>query len=313
MSDSAAPARSKTSIWIQAVRAFAFPATFVSVVVAGALALSYKAGPVNWWLFPVCMIAGILYHMAANVISDVFDFKRKVDKDYTFGSSGVLTGGLLTPREAYLGGLAFFAVASALGLILVYFRGWPMLAMGVAGLLGAYFYCANPVGYKYIGLGDFAVFLFFGTGMTIGTFYALTGDLSWAALAQPVWVSIPLGALIAGILSANNVRDIKHDTEAGIITFESALGISGAKILYSIWVLGAYLSVPIMAYFGVIPWWTMVVFLSLPLALKNVKAISGGEVEKPEKIAAVDVATAQLHTAFGALFAISIAVSAFIK
>ena len=220
----------------------------------------------------------------------------------------MLTANLLSPKEAYIGGMMFFAVASALGLVLVYFRGWPILAMGAAGLLGAYFYCANPVGYKYFGLGDFAVFLFFGTGMSIGTYYALTGDFSW----QVLWISLPLGALIAAILSANNVRDTKHDTEAGVHTLESALGIKGGIAVYSFWVLGAYASVIVMAVLHIVPWWALAVFLSLPIALKNLKTISQGDREHPEKVAGVDVATAQLHTAFGALLTIALVVGRFV-
>ena len=83
MEAASAPVRSKASIWVQAVRAFAFPATVVSVFVAGALALSHD-GQTNWWLWPICLICGVLYHMAANVISDYFDFMKKVDRDYTF-------------------------------------------------------------------------------------------------------------------------------------------------------------------------------------------------------------------------------------
>ncbi|MCD6118730.1 1,4-dihydroxy-2-naphthoate octaprenyltransferase [bacterium] len=305
--NTAQPSRSKFDIWAQAARPFSFPASMVSVFVAGALALSYD-GPKNWWLFPIVLICGFLYHSAANVHSDYFDHMRQVDRNYTFGGSRVLTGNLLSPREAYIGAWIILAVASLLGLVLVYYRGLPMLGLGLVGLLGGYFYCASPVGYKYYGFGDLMVFLLFGTLMILGSYFALTGTFSW----QAVMVSIPVGSLIAAILSANNTRDIKHDTEAGIKTLESMLGMRGGIIVYSTLIIAAYLSIVFMVAARIVPIWTLVVFLSLPIAIKNLKAIRQGNIEHPERIATVDVTTAQLHAAFGTLLVISIAIGALV-
>ena len=299
--------RRSIAVWLQAGRAWSFPASMVSVFLAGALALSYD-GAINWWLFPLVIVCAFLYHAAANMSSDYFDFNNKVDKDYTFGGSGVLTRGMLSPKELIKGALTVFGIASALGLILVYYHGWPMLALGAFGLLGAYFYCASPVGYKYFALGDLAVFLFFGTLMVVGAFFALTGNLFyWPAYI----VSIPAGLLIAGILAANNIRDIKHDTEAGVKTLESVAGVKAGRGIYAFYIIGAYVSVVVMVVFQIVPVWSLVVFLSLPLAIKSLKTVGQSDVDAPEKIAMADVMTAQLHTAFGVLFAISIAVSSF--
>jgi 1,4-dihydroxy-2-naphthoate polyprenyltransferase len=300
---------SPLKVWLQAGRVWAAPASLVSVFLGAALALSYGGEKeIKWFLLPIVAICGFLYHFAANIISDVYDYKNQVDKNYTFGGSGVLTGGMLTADQAYKGGWAIFAFASLLGLALVYFQGLPVLILGIAGLLGAFFYCAAPVGYKYYGLGDIAVFIFFGTLLTLGSYMSLTGDFSWTAIV----VSIPAGSLIAAILSANNNRDIKHDTEAGITTMESMLGIRGGILLYKGFIVLAYLSVIAMVMFKVVPVWALVVLLSIPLAIKNIRAISSGEVEHPERIAHVDVMTAQLHAAFGTLLIISLAISAWV-
>lgn len=299
--------RKSIAVWLQAGRAWSFPASMVSVFIAGALALSYE-GDKNWWLFPIVVLCAFLYHAGANMHSDYFDYKREVDKDYTFGGSGVLTRGMLTPRELYIGAWVVLGAASALGLVLVYFHGWPMLALGAFGLLGGYFYCASPVGYKYYALGDLAVFLFFGTLMVAGAFFALTGNLFyWPAYI----ISIPAGLLIAGILSANNIRDIKHDTEAGVKTLESTVGLKAGVGIYAFYIIGAYVSVVAMALLQIVPVWSLIVFLSLPLAIKSLKTVAQSDVNAPEKIAMADVMTAQLHTAFGLLFTISLAVKVF--
>src|SRR3990172_825681 len=113
------------AVWLQAGRFWSAPASLISVLTGAALALAYD-GEKIWWLLPIVAICGVLYHVAANIHSDVFDYKKQVDKNYTFGGSGVLTNGMLTQDLAYKGGWAIFAFASALGLILVYYRGIPM-------------------------------------------------------------------------------------------------------------------------------------------------------------------------------------------
>ena len=76
------------------------------------------------------------------------------------------------------------------------------------------FYTGKPIGYKYIALGDFLVFTLMGPLMVIGSYYVLTGDYNTNVL----YVSLPVGFLVAAILHANNLRGIVHDTQANVKT-----------------------------------------------------------------------------------------------
>lgn len=300
--------RSKFSIWIQAVRAFSFTASSVPVLLGAALALSYP-GKVMWILFPVVFIAGILIHAATNLVNDYYDFKKGVDKDYTFGSSGVILNGLLPAKHILTGGFVLFGITAALGIILVVVRGVPMLILGLIGVIGGYFYTGRPWGYKYYGLGDFLVFILMGPLMVIGSYYALTGTYHHFVLL----ISLPVGFLVAAILQANNTRDIIHDKEAGVKTLENILGHKAAKVGYYFSVLAAYLSVVLMAIFKILPVWSLAVVLTLPLALKNMKKLAQSSPDEPGKIATIDVQTAQLHFAFGLLLIISLVVFHFLQ
>lgn len=299
--------RSKISIWLQAVRAFSFTASSIPVLVGTALALNYP-GKVMWILFPVVYIAGLLVHAATNLVSDYYDYKKDVDKDYTFGGSGVLVQGLLPAKSILTGGLVLFAITAALGIILIAVRGVPILVLGLIGIVGGYFYTGRPFGYKYLGLGDFLVFILMGPLMVIGSYYCLTGSYHHAVLL----VSIPVGFLVSAILQANNTRDIKHDTEAGIKTLENTLGPKGAKAFYYFALIAAYISVVLMVIFKILPLWSLMVIVTLPQALKNIIKLAHSQPDQPEQVATLDVETAQLHLSFGLLLTVSLVLQRFI-
>ncbi len=298
--------RSQFSIWMQAARPFAYSASVIPLLVGAMIALAYYPGPVLWWLLPVVIIAGILFHTGTNLVSEYYDLKKGVDREDTFGSSRVLVEGLMEPQKLLLGGILTFAVGFVLGLILVYYRGTDMLILGLIGLLGGFFYTGKPVGYKYFALGDLLVFALMGPLMVIGSYFALTGEFTWNVF----YISLPVGFLVAAILNANNIRDIKHDKEAKVTTMATILGIAGSKVEYVLLVIGAFFSVIVMILAGILDYWSLLVLVSLPPALKNIKLISQAEETNPEKIAMSDVLTAQHHMMFGLLYSISLVLTA---
>jgi 1,4-dihydroxy-2-naphthoate octaprenyltransferase len=300
--------RSKLSIWIQAFRPFAYSASVTPVILAAMLALTYKMEGTYWFLFPVILICAVLFHTGANLVSEYFDYKNQVDKSDTFGSSRVLVEGLLKPKQVLNAGIIAFALGFVLGLILVYFRGTDILILGLIGLIGGYFYTAKPFQFKYIALGDLLIFLLFGPLLVLGAYLGLTGEMNYYVLL----VSIPVGFLVVAILHANNTRDIKYDRRAQIKTLAMLVGLKGAKIEYYFLIFGAFLSVILLILFKILSPWSLLVFLSLPPALKNVKLISNVDAENPASIAMLDVLTAQHHMIFGLLLSIGILISYFI-
>lgn len=300
MENSTTKERSKFSLWMQAFRPFSLTATLVPVLLGAMITLAFYNGEVNWWLMIVIALGSPLFQISGNLLSEYFDFKKKVDRPDTFGSSRVLVDGLMKPKSVLSGGIIALTVLFALGMILVYFRGIDMLVIGLIGIIGSYIYSAM----KYKALGDLHIFLFFGPVMMFGTNYALTG--SYELLKEIAILSLPVAMLVTAILHANNTRDIKHDGEAGIITFASVIGIKAARMDYYILLIGSYLAVVAFVLAGLVEAWALLVFLSLPIAIKNIKVMMNADVEKPKNIFMLDIMTAQLHMVFGVLFSISI-------
>lgn len=300
--------RSQFSLWVQATRPFAFPASVVPVLVGTMLALYLHEGNLNWFLLPLALIAGMLFQAGTNLVSEYNDYKKGVDREESFGSSRILVDKLMNPKTVLMGGYITFGIGFVLGLVMVYFVGLPLLYLGLIGLVGGLLYTGKPIAYKYYALGDILVFSLMGPLMVLGAYMVLTGKINWDVL----WISIPVGFLVTAILHANNLRDIMHDSKAKIKTMAMLFGEKGSKLEYYFLVIGAFVSVALMVGFQVLEPWALIVFLSLPPAIKNIQMVSKAEVNNPEVIMMADVRTAQHHLMFGVLFSIGILLGAII-
>lgn len=300
--------KSKFQIWLQAGRPFSFTASMTPCIVGAMLALLFDSGNALWYLMPFILLSSLFLHAATNMVSDYYDFIKGVDTKDSFGGSRVLTDGLMEPKQLFKGSIIVFAISFILGLPIIYARGEIILYLGIAGILGGFFYTGWPIGYKYYALGNIFVFALMGPFMVVGTFYALTGTYNPAVL----YTSLPVGCLVAGILQANNLRDILHDRNAKIKTLAGVMGNGYAKAEYLTFILGAYIIAIGLVIFRVLSPWTFLVFLSLPPAIKNMTAIKGVQIEDTGRIAMLDIQTAQLHLLFGLLLSVSILISKFV-
>jgi len=299
--NAAVPQRSRVGLWVQAVRAFSFTASVIPVLLGGLFALGAQ-GSKAWYLLPLAMLGGLLLHAGTNLINDYYDYKNGVDRECSYGSSGVLVAKLLPPQAIFRGALVAFGLASALGVILIAFRGWSMAALGVIGLAGGYLYTGGPVGYKYFALGDLLVFVLMGPLMVIGGYLAVTGVYRHEVLL----LSLPVGCLVAAILAANNLRDVKHDGDAKVTTLARVLGAKGGRAEYVLLLVGAFAIMIGLVIARVLSPWTLLVLISAPLAVKNLHTVLASRPGEAEDLATADVTTAQLHLAFGLLLTLGV-------
>ena len=206
------------AIWLQAVRAPSLSAAAVPVLLGTAVAA--RDGYFHGLRMLIALIGAVAIQAGTNLINDYYDFRSGADSHDSLGPSMVIQRGLLTPEQVWRGGIVAFAIGAALGLMLVYLCGWPVLAIGIPSIAAGYFYTAAPVSLAYIGLGELTVFLFMGPAIVLGAYYVMALTFSWSAL----WASVALGFLVAGILHANNIRDIETDGLHGKHTLATILG-----------------------------------------------------------------------------------------
>jgi 1,4-dihydroxy-2-naphthoate octaprenyltransferase len=293
------------ALW-EIARPFSFTASTVPVAAGGALAI--LAGAFDPWLFLAALIGAVALHVGTNVTNEIYDVRKGVDTIVSPRASHAIVKGRITDRAAYRFAIAAFAVAVLAGIVLIQARGWPIVALGLIGLIGGYTYTAPPFQYKYGPIGLPLVFLLMGPFMVIGSFYAVSGRFDAAAVAA----SIPVGLLVAAILHGNEWRDISEDARAGAVTFSVRAGRNAAHWLYIGLVVGAYVALSAGVVVGLLPTWTLLAMLSLPLLVRQIRSSELGATGQQRAIAMIDLETAQLHAAFGYLLVVGLIIAALI-
>ncbi len=269
-------------------------------------ALAALAHPIHWGDYFLTVLGVVFLHGGTNVINDYFDYMNKVDTSKVPGSYGnerrVLIQRLLSPSQVLLTGFILFACSLGIGIYLTLAKGLMVFAIGALGFLVGFFYSANPISFKYIALGEPAVFLMWGPLMVSGAYYVQANQFS----LQTLWVSLPFGILVALVLLANNIRDIQYDSQVGIRTLATQLGERRAIQLYQFLMTVVYLWTALMVMTRQLSPWSLLVLFSIPLALKLARVLQRG-IPKD-----ADARTAQLNTVFGTLLIIGLMMERFL-
>lgn len=288
--------------WIFAVRPWSIPASAMPIIVTLAY-LFWKEAEINWLYGIWALVGMIIFHLAGNVWSDWFDFRKKVDAEDTFGAK-TLTTGMFEPKEIRNLAIGLLAVSVACGLGLAAVTGIELLYIGIAGAVLTVLY---PF-LKYNALGDLDILLTFAFLPTLGTSFAATGTIDWNVLL----IALPVGLITDGILHSNNTRDMVTDKRAEIKTMAMGLGKKVSAMLYGFEMIFPYVWVGIISLLGHMPFGTVVIFLTLPIAIGCAKTMKNSVTGGPALIADLDVMTANLQLQFSALLTISLVISRFI-
>lgn len=287
--------------WMIAVRPWSLPASAMPIIVTLAF-LFYKGSDINWLYGLWALVGMMLFHLTGNTWSDYFDYRKKVDAEDTFGAKTMTTGMFQHEEIKKLAiGLLIVSVICGLGLFAV--TGLPLLYIGIAGAALTLLY---PI-LKYNALGDLDILLTFAFLPTLGTSYAATGAVDWNVL----WIALPVGLITDGILHSNNTRDVITDKRAGITTMAMSLGSKFSAWLYGFEVIFPYVWVGACSIIGIMPLATIMVFLTLPVAIASAQAMKHSLTAGPGIIADLDVKTANLQLLFSVLLTIALVIGRF--
>jgi 1,4-dihydroxy-2-naphthoate octaprenyltransferase len=259
---------------------------------------AYGYGEAIWWRAVLAGVVAVALQVGVNYANDYSDGLRGTDAQRV-GPVRLVAGGLAPARAVRWAALASFGVAGCAGFVLAAVAGWWLLAVGATCVAAAWLYTGGPRPYGYEGLGEVAVFAFFGLVATVGTAYVQTGRLS----ALELLACVPVGLGAVALLAVNNLRDIAGDAAAGKRTLAVRLGDGRARLLYASCVLGACVLVAPLA-----AWrpWALLGLGALAAALQPVREVVAGA--EGRRLIGVLGATARAQLVLGLLLAVGLAV-----
>ncbi|MDA3899634.1 MAG: prenyltransferase [Spirochaetes bacterium] len=253
----------KQSIYLTSLRAYSFPLSISSALIGPAWAYSegYKIDTLS--LILLC-IAVLLYHGAVNMLNDYFDYKKGVDKN-----ERQLVVNKKTPQFLLHYAVALFAFGTICGLILFFLSGLPLLIMGIAGALLSLLYTGKKFSLKYIAMGEVTVFITFGPLLGAASFYAVTSIIS----AELILLTSATGFFAALVLFLNNMRDIRDDIKAGIITLPMLMKEQTAKRVAMLILFLPYVIIIVATALDIFPIFVLLSLTSVFFAAKVFKTV----------------------------------------
>ncbi|MDV3244019.1 MAG: prenyltransferase [Nitrososphaerales archaeon] len=253
-------------------RPWSFTMTFSSVTL-GTLLAALK-GSFDPLLYAIVLAGMLAFHAATNVLNDFFDVRHGVDKEGAPTTKYRLHPAAIgqTPLSSILQiSIALYGFTILAGSYLAYLKGPSILILLGLGIVGSVLYTADPVVLKARALGEVTVFVMWGLLIPLGAYAVQTGALA----LSPAITAIPLGALVALVLLANNIRDIEYDGSVQNRTIAVRLGERNAAKVYGGLLAAAYLFVPVGILAGLLPIWSLLVFLTTPDAWRLWKMLQG--------------------------------------
>ncbi|WP_342318962.1 1,4-dihydroxy-2-naphthoate polyprenyltransferase [Corynebacterium mayonis] len=253
--------------WFEAARPHTWPNAFAPVIV-GTGAAAALGGAHLGRAFLALIVAWALI-VGVNYANDYSDGIRGTDDDRT-GPTRLTGSKLARPEQVKLAAFVSFAVAGVFGLILSVEAGavWLVL-VGALCIAAAWFYTGGTKPYGYSGLGEVAVFIFFGLVAVLGTEYTQAGFVTVTGLL----CAVAVGAISASVNLVNNIRDISTDQASGKHTLAVRLGDERSRRVFTILTMAPF-AVSLLLSFSYLP--TLFALAPLPLALASIMKVRRG-------------------------------------
>ena len=212
--------------WVLAARPKTLSGAAVPVMVALSLAWCDLSGT-GFRFLPalLCLLFAFIMQIDANLVNDYFDYKKGTDDELRLGPKRACAQGWVTLGAMRRAILITTLAACFVGLPLVVYGGWWMVAIGLLCVAFCFLYTTHL---SYLGLGDVLVLLFFGIVPVCATYYIQTGRLTIEAFTA----SVACGLVIDTLLIVNNYRDRDNDQRTGKMTLVVRIGAKATERLF---------------------------------------------------------------------------------
>jgi 1,4-dihydroxy-2-naphthoate octaprenyltransferase len=257
----------------------------VSPVLVGSALGFAVAGAFHWSLFLLALFAMMALHSGGNIANDYFDHVSGNDwanKNVTpfSGGSRFIQQGILTPKATLFASLFCLTVGAALGIIILLItRSIFILALGLVGLLGGFFYTAPPVKLGYRGIGEIVIAFLFGVLPVYGSYYLQAGSIDYLPLPAGGIV----GIMIFLVILANEFPDLAADAAVNKKTLVVLFGVRPCVWLYRIAVISTFVIAAAGAFISRLMVWPLMLYLlfGIPVVVAAISFVNFNDVSTP--------------------------------
>ena len=227
-------------LWIEGARLRTLPLAIAPVAIGAGAADAMQSFDAT--LSALALAVALFLQIGVNFANDYSDGIRGTD-DNRVGPLRLTGSKSVKPDSVKAAAFLFFALAAASGLAIIVITGlWWLVVLGLASIIAAWFYTGGKSPYGYAGLGEIAVFVFFGLVATIGTAFIQIGFVE----INSVLGGIAAGSFASAVLMVNNIRDIETDRKASKKTLAVRMGVKWANRLFLVMI---WLPFVILLYF----------------------------------------------------------------
>ena len=284
--------------WILGARLRTLPAAIVPVMVGTAAAAGSGVGG---WRAVAAMGGALALQVGTNYANDLADGVRGTDGPQRIGPTRLVGGGLASAVEVRRAVVVAFGVAGAVGAVLAVVVAPWLLVVGAAAIAAGWYYTGGARPYGYLGLGEVAVFVFFGLVATVGSAYVHAREITGVA----VLAGVAVGLLACALLVVNNLRDRVGDEASGKRTLAVRMGDRSSRLLYVVLVDGGLVVASLCAFQRR---WALLVLLAGGVAGPAVRRVLGGA--EGQALIPVLAMTARVQLVAGVTLAAGLALSA---
>jgi len=237
----------KRQAWMHAIRLRTLPLALSSILMGSFLA-AYQ-GEFRFWVFLMAATTTVFLQILSNLANDYGDSIHGADSPDREGPIRAVQSGIISLGEMKKAMLVLSALSLVSGLVLLYIslNDWKLfllfLGLGIASIIAAVTYTSGSKPYGYAGLGDIAVFTFFGLLGVVGTYFLHSLSFDWSIILP----AVSLGFFSTAVLNINNIRDITADTKAGKKSIPVRIGRKKAIIYNWVLIFGGNLSLVLFA------------------------------------------------------------------
>ena len=258
--------------WLLAARPKTLSGAAVPVMVALSMAWCDLSGT-GFKVLPaiLCLLFAFIMQIDANLVNDYFDYRKGTDDEQRLGPKRACAQGWVTLSAMRKAIALTTAAACAVGIPLVLYGGWWMVAIGVLCVVFCFLYTTHL---SYLGLGDVLVLLFFGIVPVGATYFLQTGRMTLEVFTA----SVACGLVIDTLLVVNNYRDRDNDRRTGKNTLVVRIGARATERLFpALGITACLLGLVYWAYGHLWAFLLPVVYLSLHLVTsERMKTIGKG-------------------------------------